>query len=399
MKMNKEVVMVRVSDIIPNRFQPRLTFDEEALNELANSIKEHGIIQPLILRDLGSKYEIIAGERRYKASQLAGLTEVPAIVGSMDDQTSAELALIENIQRKDLSAIEEAKSYKIILDMGRFTQEELAKRMGKSQSTVANKMRLLSLTNEVQVALMNNLISERHARCLLQVRDEEKQKEILNKIITERMNVRDTDDYIKNMLGIAKPDLPGLQKEVIDVEPSVFESPKVELFDIRRPEVEVSSSIELPKIEIPSITENHPIDIPTKPEQAPQAIEVSKDDNPNVYAQSNNTDFINISNLNGEGTVSSSVKNALNGLNVISTDSEIFGGNDISVEEKDVPNMLNTEPSIVNNQENNLFKIKLATAIRMTKDSVEEIKKAGYNVVFEEIDGINDYQIIIKVQK
>jgi ParB family transcriptional regulator, chromosome partitioning protein len=144
MKMNKEVVMVKLSDIIPNRFQPRLTFDEEALNELASSIKEHGIIQPLILRDLGSKYEIIAGERRYKASTIAGLTEVPAIVGTMDDQTSAELALIENIQRKDLSAIEEAKSYKKILDMGNFTQEELAKRMGKSQSTIANKMRLLN---------------------------------------------------------------------------------------------------------------------------------------------------------------------------------------------------------------------------------------------------------------
>ena len=129
MKMNKEVVMVRISDIIPNRFQPRLTFDEEALNDLANSIKEHGIIQPLILRDLGSKYEIIAGERRYKASTIAGLTEVPAIVGSMDDQTSAELALIENIQRKDLTAIEEAKSYKKILEMGNFTQEELVKRM------------------------------------------------------------------------------------------------------------------------------------------------------------------------------------------------------------------------------------------------------------------------------
>ena len=182
MKMNKEVVMVKLSDIIPNRFQPRLTFDEEALNELASSIKEHGIIQPLILRDLGSKYEIIAGERRYKASTIAGLTEVPAIVGTMDDQTSAELALIENIQRKDLSAIEEAKSYKKILDMGNFTQEELAKRMGKSQSTIANKMRLLSLTNEVQVALMNNLISERHARCLLQIKDEDLQTAI---IVTE----------------------------------------------------------------------------------------------------------------------------------------------------------------------------------------------------------------------
>ena len=158
MKMNKEIVIVRLSDIIPNRFQPRLAFDEEALNELADSIREHGIIQPLILRDLGNKYEIIAGERRFKAAELAGATEVPALIGQMDDQTSAELALIENIQRKDLSAIEEAKSYKKILDMGDFTQEELAKRMGKSQSTIANKMRLLALTNEVQMALMNNLI-------------------------------------------------------------------------------------------------------------------------------------------------------------------------------------------------------------------------------------------------
>ena len=117
MKMNKEIVMVRLSDIIPNRFQPRLSFDEDALNELAASIKEHGIIQPLILRDLGNKYEIIAGERRYKAALIAGVLEVPAVVGQMDDQTSAELALIENIQRKDLSAIEEAKSYKKTLDL------------------------------------------------------------------------------------------------------------------------------------------------------------------------------------------------------------------------------------------------------------------------------------------
>ena len=223
MKMNKEVVMVRLSDIIPNRFQPRLTFDEEALNELANSIKEHGIIQPLILRDLGSKYEIIAGERRYKAATIAGLTEVPAIIGSMDDQTSAELALIENIQRKDLSAIEEAKSYKKILDMGNFTQEQLAKRMGKGQSTIANKMRLLALTNEVQVALMNNLISERHARCLLQIKDEDLQKEVLNKIISERMNVRDTDYYIKNLLGLPKNPHNSIEQEHQEATPIVSE--------------------------------------------------------------------------------------------------------------------------------------------------------------------------------
>lgn len=395
MKMNKEVVMVRISDIIPNRFQPRLTFDEEALNELANSIKEHGIIQPLILRDLGSKYEIIAGERRYKASQIAGLTEVPAIIGSMDDQTSAELALIENIQRKDLSAIEEAKSYKIILDMGSFTQEQLAKRMGKSQSTVANKMRLLTLTNEVQMALMNNLISERHARCLLQVKDSEKQKEVLNKIITERMNVRDTDEYIKNMLGIVKEELPVQEKEQI---PSIkIEEPKTEL-----PKSEISMPV--PSIEIPKV-ESGISTIPVDRKEEKQLVEtpkiddsnIIKEENPNVYEQSNNVDFVNISSLEQE-IIPSPVKSALSGLNIVSTDSEIFEGSNISVEEKEEP-MQNIEIPSTNNNLNSIDKIKLATAIKLAKDSLEEIRKAGYNATIEELDSDNEYKIIIKVEK
>lgn len=400
MKMNKEVVMVRISDIIPNRFQPRLTFDEEALNELANSIKEHGIIQPLILRDLGSKYEIIAGERRYKASQLAGLTEVPAIVGSMDDQTSAELALIENIQRKDLSAIEEAKSYKIILDMGNFTQDGLAKRMGKSQSTVANKMRLLTLTNEVQMALMNNLISERHARCLLQVKDADKQKEILNKIITERMNVRDTDDYIKNMLGISKIEMPNQE---VQPEPVIYEAPKIEIPSIYKPELAPAfQPIEIPKDLGPKkdtiISEYKPETPPIEMPKIEAPNIENKNENPNVYSQSNNTDFVNITNLDKE-EIHSPVKTALNGLNLVSTESELFGGKDVSVEEKEVPNMQNKEMPTFEIKEPNLMKIKLATAIRMAKDSTEEIRKAGYSVTMEEIDTGTDYQIIIKVQK
>ena len=394
MKMNKEVVMVRISDIIPNRFQPRLTFDEEALNELSNSIKEHGIIQPLILRDLGSKYEIIAAERRYKAAQLAGLTEVPAIIGAMDDQTSAELALIENIQRKDLSAIEEAKSYKIILDMGQFTQDELAKRMGKSQSTVANKMRLLSLTNEVQVALMNNLISERHARCLLQIKEEDKQKETLNKIINERMNVRDTDEYIKNMLGITKPSIPGLEKEIIEIVPNMHEMPKVE-FSVEENSQPIN--LELPELKEQNIVERENTDITINEEKE---LDVIEKDNPNVYSQSNNLDFVNITSLNNEELIPNPVKSALSSLDVINEDSEVFSGSNTSVEEKDVSNMLNIEPLVEeNNPNNNLLKVKLATAIKLAKDSAEEIKKAGYNVVLEEIDGTSDYQIIIKVEK
>lgn len=374
MRMNKEVVMVRLSDIIPNRFQPRLTFDEEALNELANSIKEHGIIQPLILRDLGSKYEIIAGERRYKAATLAGLTEVPAIVGSMDDQTSAELALIENIQRKDLSAIEEAKSYKKILDMGNFTQDELAKRMGKSQSTIANKMRLLALTNEVQVALMNNLISERHARCLLQIKDEDKQKEVLNKIITERMNVRDTDEYIKNMLGISNE----IPKEVVTpVVPPVQVIPQM-----------ASEEPVVPTVNIPN--EPKTLDIPVPPQVE------KKDDNPNVYAQNKN-DFIDINKLN---EVKAPVTSALEGLNIVENKSDIFDGNTVMVEDKKEKNMIEVpNTNVPEKKTDNLSKVKLATAIKLAKDTVDSITAAGYNVTMEEVDGLTDYQIIIKVEK
>ena len=128
MNMEDKILQIPIEDIIPNRFQPRLTFDDQALQELASSIKQHGIIQPLVLRKLGDKYEIIAGERRYKASQMAGLTTVPAVISNIDDDKSAEVALIENIQRKNLTAIEEAKSYKNLLDRGYLTQEQLAER-------------------------------------------------------------------------------------------------------------------------------------------------------------------------------------------------------------------------------------------------------------------------------
>ena len=200
MDKEKEIIQVSLDDIIPNRFQPRLSFDEQGLNELASSIKEHGIIQPLVLRKVGDKYEIIAGERRYKASYIAGLSEVPAVVINLNDNESAEVAIVENIQRKDLSPIEEAKSYKKLLDRGYLTQDELAGRMGKTQATISNKLRLLNLDDEVQNALLNNKISERHARSLLRLEDKETQKEILHRILDERLNVKDTEILINNIL-------------------------------------------------------------------------------------------------------------------------------------------------------------------------------------------------------
>lgn len=196
---NDQVVYLYLDDIIPNRFQPREVFDEKALKELAVSIKEHGVIQPIIVRNVKGKYEIIAGERRYKASALAGLTKIPAIVRELDDKESSKVALLENLQRKNLTPIEEARTYQKILEIDEMTQEDLAKTMGKSQSAVANKLRLLSLPDEVQDSLLKEQISERHARALLNIPNSKKQKEMLKKIISNKMSVRAVEDEIKQL--------------------------------------------------------------------------------------------------------------------------------------------------------------------------------------------------------
>ena len=194
------VMEIDIDDILPNRFQPRIQFDEEEILELSDSIREHGVIQPIVVRPLGDKYEIVSGERRYKASVLAGKETMPVIIRNLNDKESAEIALIENVQRKSLTPIEEALSYKKILDMGYITQENLASKIGKSQSSVANKIRLLNLSDEVQDALLENKISERHARSLLKLTEKQQQNYMLNKIITERLTVRKTDEEIAKLL-------------------------------------------------------------------------------------------------------------------------------------------------------------------------------------------------------
>lgn len=199
--MENEVVQLYLDDIIPNRFQPREVFDDQALKELAVSIREHGVIQPILVRKFGEKYEIIAGERRYKASTMAGLTKIPAIVKNLDDKESSKVALIENLQRRDLTPIEEARTYQKILDLDEMTQEQLAKTMGKSQSAVSNKLRLLSLPDEIQEALLKEEISERHARSLLNVTDKNVQIDLLKEIVNNKMTVRELDSRIKKING------------------------------------------------------------------------------------------------------------------------------------------------------------------------------------------------------
>ena len=196
---NGQLTVLNIKDILPNRFQPRIKFDEEKLEELADSISKYGVIQPIVVRPVGNKFEIIAGERRFKASKLANRSTIPAILVNLSDKDSEEIALLENVQRQQLSPIEEAVSYKRILDMGYITQEELARKIGKSQSTIANKIRLLNLDDEVQSYLLNNRISERHARSLLRIPDKEKQVEMLHRIVDERLTVKQTDKEIAKL--------------------------------------------------------------------------------------------------------------------------------------------------------------------------------------------------------
>ncbi len=196
----EKIINIPVEDILPNRFQPRLAFDEKELTELSNSIIKYGVIQPIVLRQIGDKYEIIAGERRYKATVMAGLKTIPAIINNTDDNTSAEIALLENLQRKNLTVIEEAQSFKKLMNKG-FTQEEIASKLGISQSSIANKIRLLNLPKKVQDALLYNKISERHARSLLSLDNTELQLDLLDKIIEGKLTVKQTEDEISKLLN------------------------------------------------------------------------------------------------------------------------------------------------------------------------------------------------------
>lgn len=199
--INNTVSNISVKQIVANRYQPRSVFDEQELLELAESVKQHGILQPIILRKVTSDmYEIIAGERRFRAAQLAGLEEVAAIVKDVSATEAAILALIENVQRTDLSAIEEAKSYEQLMFLYSKTQSEIAEMVGISQSAVANKLRLLQLAEEIQQGLEQKIITERHGRALLKVKDKEEQLKIYAWIVKKQLTVAETEKYIEKFL-------------------------------------------------------------------------------------------------------------------------------------------------------------------------------------------------------
>ena len=209
MNHNLIVQCIGVDKIVPNPQQPRRVFEQAALQELAESIANHGVIQPVTLRRVGGLFELIAGERRLRATQMAGLKAIPAIVVDADDEESAVLALIENIQRENLSYMEEALGYLKLAQEYHMTQEEIAKLMGKTQSAVANKLRILRLCGETKRILAEYGLTERHARALLRLSEEEQQVQTAKLIAVKGMNVRETEEYIENLLIKQQEVLPG----------------------------------------------------------------------------------------------------------------------------------------------------------------------------------------------
>ena len=214
--VSRETSTIQISMIEPNADQPRKNFDEESLNELADSIREHGVISPIIVKKQGKMYSIVVGERRWRAARLAGLKEIPAIVRDYDDRQTAEIALIENIQREDLSSVEEAKAYRSLIDEFGLTQEEVAKRVSKNRTTITNSLRLLQLDEEILDMVENGELSAGHARALLSINGKRAQYKAAREVVNEDLSVRDTEKLAKRY-NSSKPERKSPEKKEADI--------------------------------------------------------------------------------------------------------------------------------------------------------------------------------------
>jgi ParB family chromosome partitioning protein len=236
---HEHVQQVNIELIKPNKYQPRSIFSEEKIEELARTIHTHGVIQPIVIRPMGENgYEIIAGERRYRAMKSLGWSEVPAIIRSLDDKETASIALIENLQREELTAIEEAYAYEKLLELHSLTQEALAQRLGKGQSTVANKLRLLKLPNEIKEAIMTKKLSERHARALIPIKDSEQQLLLFKEVVEQQLNVKQLENRVQQLLHPEEP----AEKKKAPKRKSVSRDVRIAVNTIRQSLVLVSKS-------------------------------------------------------------------------------------------------------------------------------------------------------------
>ena len=425
MENNSEVVYLYLDDIIPNRFQPREVFDDQALKELAVSIKEHGVIQPIIVRQVENKYEIIAGERRYKASTMAGLTKIPAIVKNLDDKESSKVALIENLQRKDLTPIEEARTFQKILEDG-MTQEQLAATMGKTQSSVSNKLRLLALPEEIQDALLKEKLSERHARSLLNVEDKNEQIKLMDRVIAEKMTVRELDKVIKEMqegsggqekaieqptsisapesspsnmnlenssvFGSSNPTSPPAEEKKEDNSLSASDILKEDSGEksIMNTFQEIKKSLNPTEVDINQIKENA-VDIGgNKPAEETKA-ETSATEQKNDEFKFVPTFGSNYMNNNQEKKEESPVENNFSKYFNSSSDSNVAG---TTSENNNVASSMNSSVTMLQQDKKDVSK-----AVSDIKSTVDNLKNSGYDVSMEETDELSNYKVTISIKK
>ena len=222
---NKQIQDIELSKIKPNQFQPRRQFSENSIKELAQTLDKEGLLQPIVIREDGEEYEIIAGERRFRAAQLLGWEKIPAIVNNMDDDQAAFLALIENLQRENLNPIDEAQAYVQLMKVNNLTQTELAEQMGKTQSYIANKIRLLKLTPKVQGFLIDKKISQRHGRALLAL-NEQDQDTAVSEIIKSGLTVKETEEMVKDLDGYFAAQEKEKEEELEENKPEQTKKPK-----------------------------------------------------------------------------------------------------------------------------------------------------------------------------
>ena len=440
MNLEKEIFDISLQDIIPNRFQPREMFDDEALQELSQSIKEHGVIQPIIVRKVGDKYEIIAGERRFRASQLAGKETIPALIRDIDDKEAAKIALLENLQRSNLTPIEEAKTYQTILKLDNITQEELAQNLGKSQSTIANKLRLLTLDEEVQTALLNSQISERHARSLIGL-DHSRQKELLHKVINEKLTVRQLDEEIisnatgqtlgNNQIQMPRPQnlsegrIPMDMNQNPVVQNPIFASPISEnneqarennlRSNIIKEQINSENSVEIPQmnqvnqnineLNIPNTNniesqetfnnENHQNNMVQ--DSSPQLDPVTPNKEPEL-PKNNIFDKLRVQNVEQTQQPDPVMPNEEPKLPNLETQNTQSVSN---IEQ--APSIIN-QPTVVQSEKqpetqnfNNIYDLRFA--INNFRQAIQNTEKFGFKIKAEEYDSEDKYQIVIEIEK
>ena len=421
MDNNSEVVYLYLDDIIPNRFQPREVFDDQALKELAVSIREHGVIQPIIVRKVENKYEIIAGERRYKASTMAGLTKIPAIVKNLDDKESSKIALIENLQRKDLTPIEEARTYQKILEIDDgMTQEQLAATMGKTQSSVSNKLRLLELPEEIQDALLKEKISERHARSLLTLEDKNDQIKMLDRIVAEKLTVRDLDKAIKEVKGegVEQP-APQTEKTEENKDSSLLTASDIAgATTASKENVDALAGAQAPKIELAVLGSNTSTEAPTEaPTEVPTTVPAAVD--PTVVdinkIRENSIDIGGLNQNSSTSTEASEEKKeeekkeeSFKFVPTFSIDEgkeektsepaenkfDKFFNTNTEQDNTNVASAVSTPGLAIPNTT-----LDVNNAVSDIKETITNLENKGYKVSFEENDDATNYKITINLQK